>query len=188
VLRETYRHILLQNTANAFVDNKTSTQYRKERFNALLQALSIVPEDEFLNELAASYQSGLKSALRVKSGSKELLQRLHSCGKKIIVITEGPRDAQEWTIEQLGLKEHVDVLVTSSEFGKSKVDGLFEGVLSRYQIHPEEMVFVGDNLVRDVLAAKRAGILAILLDEKWDGHKREDGVTSISALGDILLR
>jgi putative hydrolase of the HAD superfamily len=123
----------------------------------------------------------------LKPGAQELLQHLRSRGKHIIVITEGPRDAQEWTIEQLGLKEYVDVLVTSSELGKSKVDGLFEAVLSRYHIKSEEIVFVGDNLTRDVLAATESGIVSVLFDEKWDGQSREDGVFCITALKDILL-
>jgi putative hydrolase of the HAD superfamily len=186
ILKTAYNHILKQNTANAFTDKKTSTQYRRERFAALLRGQSIVPNDEFLDELAARYQSALKSALRLKPGAIEVLQHLRSQKKKILIITEGPRDAQEWTIEQLGLKEYVDILVTSSEVGKSKVDGLFEHVLSRYHIKPEEMIFVGDNVVRDVWAAEKAGILSVLFDENWDGREREDGVTCITALKDIV--
>jgi putative hydrolase of the HAD superfamily len=136
--------------------------------------------------VTAQYQSALKSALRLKPGAKELLQHLHAHGKKIIVITEGPRDAQEWTIELLGLKEYVDVLATSSEFGKSKVDGLFLEVLIRYHINPKEMVFVGDNLERDVMAAREVGISAVLYDENCEENEREDGIVCEKSLGTIL--
>jgi putative hydrolase of the HAD superfamily len=128
----------------------------------------------------------LKSALRIKPGAKELLQHLQAGGKKTIVITEGPRDAQEWTIEQLGLKEYIDILATSSEFGKSKIDGLYTEVLTRYHIHAEEMVFVGDNLVRDVVAAREAGISAVFYNENCEDNEREDGIVSVRSLGTIL--
>ena len=29
---------------------------------------------------------------------------IKSFGKKVIIVTEGPQDAQEWTIEELGLR------------------------------------------------------------------------------------
>ena len=69
-----------------------------------------------------------------------LLPYLRSIGKKIVIITEGPQDAQEWTIEKLGLAEHVDVLVIMNKFGKSKIEGLFARVLEALGIEGRDMV------------------------------------------------
>jgi putative hydrolase of the HAD superfamily len=42
-----------------------------------------------------------------------------------VIVTEGPRDAQKWTVEQLGLAPYMDVLVPSNEIGLAKDAGLF---------------------------------------------------------------
>jgi putative hydrolase of the HAD superfamily len=185
-LKTAYSQILKKGTANAFIENKTSTEYRTERFTALLHSQSLTATTDFLDELTRAYQLSLKEALQLKPGAKELLQHLRSKGKKIIIITEGPRDAQEWTVRNLGLDEYVDVLVTSSEMGKSKVDGLFGKVLTQYGIEAEEIVFVGDNLERDVLAGRDAGMCSVLFDEGWDGVTREDGIVCVRDLREIL--
>lgn len=76
-----------------------------------------------------------------------------------MVVTEGPRDAQKWTVEQLGLAPYVDVLVTSNEVGLAKDAGLFGEVLERCGIRKE-----------DVVPAKAVGVLAVLFNEQ-DGYR-----------------
>lgn len=82
------------------------------------------------------------------------------------MVTEGPQDAQEWTIAELGLQQYVDILITTNEVGKSKVDGLFSIVLEKYGIAPSDILYVGDNKQRDVIPAKAVGIMTVLYDEK----------------------
>ncbi|KAJ5287182.1 hypothetical protein N7478_002868 [Penicillium angulare] len=180
-LRTTYQHILSTTTANAFTDGRSSTEYRRERFSQLLQAhgvadaddnimLDTTPDpDDFLSKttvLLGAYNSSLESNLSLKPGVVKLFHTLRGLGKKIVVITEGPADAQEWTVQKLGLNSYIDVLITTNEVGKSKVDGLFDVVLEKYGIGNENIVYFGDNEVRDVKAASKSGILAVLYDEK----------------------
>lgn len=186
VLTRSYSSILAQMTANAFACGKTSTAYRKERFDALLQAHHISTNDDHLENLAAIYKQALSAALEPKSGALALFQYLKRIGKRIIIITEGPRDAQEWTLEQLGLAQYVHILVTTNEMGLAKVDGLFEKVLQRYNIKAEDMVYIGDNEKRDAMPAAEAGILSVLYDEKSDcqleGNRRTGSRLSINSL------
>ncbi|KAJ5087848.1 hypothetical protein N7456_011464 [Penicillium angulare] len=184
-LRTTYQKILSTTTANAFTDGRSSTEYRRDRFSQLLHAHGvddadddIIPDDTpdpdgFLSKttlVLASYKRALESNLSLKPGVVDLFQTLRELGKKIIVITEGPADAQEWTVQKLGIKSYIDVLVTTNEVGKSKVDGLFDVVLKKHGISNEDIVYFGDNEVRDVKAASESGILAVLYDEKKDSE------------------
>ncbi|KAI1836170.1 hypothetical protein DTO013E5_5184 [Penicillium roqueforti] len=73
---------------------------------------------------------------------------------------------EEWTVQELGIRPYIDVLVTTNEVGKSKIDGLFGAVLEKYGIAAEDIVYFGDNAIRDVQAARQEGILAVLYDEK----------------------
>lgn len=165
-LASTYSEILSSKTASAFIDGRTSEEYRQERFSYLLRAHSLEPNKERVDRLSKIYGNSLRTALRLKAGAVKLLQRLKALGRKIIVVTEGPPDAQEWTIAELGLQQYVDVLITTNEVGKSKVDGLFSIVLEKYGIAAWEILYVGDNKQRDVIPAKAVGIMTVLYDEK----------------------
>jgi putative hydrolase of the HAD superfamily len=108
----------------------------------------------------------------------------------VIVVTEGPADAQDWTIRELGLWPYVDILVTTNEVGRSKVDGLFAAVLEKYSIHPEKIIYFGDNEVRDVHAAQKEGILAFLYDQKQEDQLRFPAALRINSwdkLQNLLL-
>lgn len=166
-LKATYQEILRLSTANAFTDGRTSTDYRRERFTQLLQVHGIDGsiQNNHIHYLLEIYRSSLQSNLTLKKWVLQLLQTLQRLGKKVIVITEGPADAQEWTVEELGLSPYIDIVVTTNTIGKSKVDGLFCVVLEKFGIAADEIVYYGDNEVRDIKAAQGVGILAVLYDE-----------------------
>ncbi|KAJ5657733.1 uncharacterized protein N7484_001382 [Penicillium longicatenatum] len=169
ILRSTYQDILRTTTANAFTDGRTSVEYRRERLTRLLEVVdgnkvysTSMSEIEPLLDI---YQSSLRSHLALKPGVVDLFRVLRGLEKNIIVITEGPADAQQWTVKELGLEPYIDILVTTNEVGTSKVDGLFGVVLGKYGIDAGDIVYFGDNAVRDVQAAGETGILAVLYDE-----------------------
>ncbi|KAL8744308.1 MAG: hypothetical protein Q9184_008012 [Pyrenodesmia sp. 2 TL-2023] len=109
-------------------------------------------------------------------------------GKTIVLVTEGPEDAQQWTLELLGIADKVDVLITSNKVGKSKTDGLFGVVLQRLELEARNMVFVGDNWERDVVPARDVGIMTVLYDEQ--GSVRLEGdevrINSLWKLGELV--
>jgi putative hydrolase of the HAD superfamily len=197
-LKTTYQGILRNTTANAFADGRTSTEYRRERFGRLLQVHGLTglnhflgPGNPLLDRLLDLYRDSLRESLALKPGVLHLLQTLRRLGKKIIVITEGPADAQEWTVQELGIWRYIDVLVTTNEVGRSKVDGLFGVVLDRYGIYSDDIVYFGDNEVRDVQAAREEGILAVHYDEK-QGSQLDDinalRVNSWDVVEKVLVR
>ncbi|BCR89308.1 HAD family hydrolase [Aspergillus chevalieri] len=188
-LKATYTEILRSKTASAFTEGKTSTEYRRDRFERLLQAHGLEISDTILEHLLDIYKNSLQAALELKPGALSLLQTLKRLDKKIIVITEGPQDAQEWTVQELGIAPYIDILVTTNEVGKSKVDGLFSIVLEKYDINAGDIVYVGDNEARDVVPARSEGLLSVLYDERGETRlDKIDGlrVESLRKLEDIL--
>lgn len=184
-LQACYARILKVKTANAFSDGRTSTDYRRERFTSLLHDLSLPEENDIMARILMQYNTTLARALQLKPGAMELLSMLKAKGKKLVVVTEGPQDAQEWTLQQLGLAPLVDVLVTTSVFKTTKVDGLFGKVLEHLGVAPEEMVFVGDNYERDVLPAGEVGILAIRYAEGSGGLVQEGDDLNVATLEEL---
>ena len=96
-------------------------------------------------------------------GAHQLLQQAKRLGKTVAIISEGPHDAQDQTLEQLGFTPYVDHLITSSRYQRSKTAGLFQVALERLQIAPTQLLYVGDSPTRDYLPAASLGIHAFLV-------------------------
>ncbi|GKT40364.1 glyceraldehyde 3-phosphate phosphatase [Colletotrichum spaethianum] len=173
-LKEEYTKILHEKTAGAFSEGKTSFEYRRERFASLLERFSLPQDDAFLDELLEVYETTLNQSLQLKEGAAITLETLKGMGKKIAVITEGPQDAQERTVRNLGVADHIDFLATTNYFGLPKTEGLFPKVLSHLGITAADMVYVGDSELRDMEPAMAGGIFCIHLNEaaqaSWASH------------------
>ncbi len=139
----------------AFTDGRASDEYRKERFAAVLHEFNLETADVFLDKLVATYKNALEISLEPKPGAVSLLKYLKRIGKKIMIISERPQDAQDWTVEKLGFG--VSHVQTTNMFGVSKIDGLFEKVQEKFCFRAKDMVYVGDS---------EEGMLAVHYDEK----------------------
>ncbi len=65
----------------------------------------------------------------------------------------------------LGLSDWLQVMVTSQEVGFNKPHPeIFKAALKQAGVKPEEAIYVGDQYQIDVLGAKKAGMVGILLD------------------------
>lgn len=164
-LKGEYSRVLKAKTANAFSDGKTSFDYRRERFTSVLAHFSLPQDDQFMVELLESYEATLMTSLELKCGALDLLSMMKDMGKKIVVITEGPQDAQERTVQGLGIEGYVDFLATTNYFGVVKTAGLFPRVLEHLGVSSGDMAYIGDNEQRDMKPALAEGIFSIHLAE-----------------------
>ena len=162
-LKDEYSVVLKLKTANAFADGKTKTSfdYRRERFASLLNHFFLPQDDEFMSKLLELYELNLMASLELKCGALDLLPLIKNMGKKIVIITEGPQDAQERTIRGLGIDGFIDFLATTAHFGVAKTNGLFPRVLKHLCLAPSDIAYVGDNKERDMEPALAAGIFSI---------------------------
>ncbi|XPT04210.1 hypothetical protein M3J09_013291 [Ascochyta lentis] len=165
-----YKRILARGTASAFVDGKTSYQYREDRLQQLVQKYDIELYKGQMQLLLDCYENVLMNSLELKTGVLDLLQTLKNYGHKIAVITEGPQDAQERTVEALGLTRYIDYLATTSKLRVAKIDGMFVKVLDRLGLKPKDMIVIGDSWERDIVPATQAGIYCVHYTEVDTGH------------------
>lgn len=80
-------------------------------------------------------------------------------------MTEGPQDAQDRTIQALGIRGYIDFLATTNHFGVTKTTGLFPKVLEYLGISPGDIAYIGDNEQRDIKPAMAEGVFSIHLAE-----------------------
>lgn len=164
-LKAEYSRVLKDKTARAFSNGKTSFDYRRERFTSVLDHFSLSQDGQFMDQLVELYEQTLMAALELKCGAIGVLSTLKNMGKKIVIVTEGPQDAQERTIEGLGISKYIDFLATTNHFGVAKTDGLFPKVLEYLNISPGDIAYIGDSEERDMKPAMAEGIFSIHLAE-----------------------
>jgi putative hydrolase of the HAD superfamily len=164
-LKDEYSRVLKEKTSDAFSDGKTSFDYRRERFALVLAYFSLPQNDQFMTQLLESYEATLMASLELKCGALGLLSAVKNMGKKIVIMTEGPQDAQERTVQGLGIGGYIDFLATTNHFRVAKTSGLFPKVLEHLGISPGDMAYIGDNEQRDVKPAMAEGIFSIHLAE-----------------------
>jgi FMN phosphatase YigB (HAD superfamily) len=68
-------------------------------------------------------------------------------------------------LDQLELRPLFDVTLASGEVGIHKPEpGVFHAALERVEVSATESIYVGDNYWADVVGARRAGLMPVLLD------------------------
>lgn len=98
-----------------------------------------------------------------------LFQLLKDSGLRIAILSDLTAQIQHRKIKALGIEKFVDVLVTSEEVGEEKPSRkMFDCVIAKLNLKPEELLMIGDSLERDIAGAKAIGIKAILYQKDMD--------------------
>ncbi|SCA99620.1 HAD hydrolase, family IA [Bacillus mycoides] len=81
---------------------------------------------------------------------------------KVGIITNGSTQRQKAKIINTGLNEYFDTIIISEEVGFSKPDKrIFELALKKLNVQPENTLFVGDDLEKDIAGCQNANIKGI---------------------------
>lgn len=132
-----------------------------------------VPDDRFddaVDHLGITFTT-MAPWSRVVPGAKEGLRELAATGLRLGVVS----NADGTTAERLAREEvlqvgpgpgvEVETLVDSGVVGVSKPDPrIFELALDALGLAADEVVYVGDTPAIDVVGARRAGIVPVLMD------------------------
>ncbi len=136
--------------------------------------VTIVGEEQLpqaLDEYLRYYRSNHRKLARVYPGMAELVRFLKEKGKHLAVFTGKGKHTTRITLEECGLVEYFDLIVTGNDVVHHKPDA--EGInriLSHFGVRPEETLMVGDSIA-DVTASHEAGVkIAAVL---WDSYAEE---------------
>jgi len=107
--------------------------------------------------------------------AEETLVELKQKGLKIGIIANTTisreKDVRK-TLQQLGLENYFDFIVTSVDACCEKPDGrIFSLALQAFGIKACEAVMVGDRVATDIVGGNRIGMMTILF--KWNQHYPE---------------
>jgi putative hydrolase of the HAD superfamily len=114
-----------------------------------------------------------------------VLAALRERGAAVVVVSNWDVSLHE-VLERTGLRELVDAVVTSAEFGAAKPDpAIFARALELAGgVAPGDAVHAGDDVAADVEGARAAGIAPVLVAR--DGEAAPAGVRAIPTLRGLL--
>lgn len=115
-------------------------------------------------DLERRYAVERRTRLRPFPGAVELLQALRDRALLLACVTNGASEVQREKLVASGLAGHFDEVLISGEEGIGKPDpAILRRACERLGVEPHEAVHVGNSRVRDVAAARAAGIASVLV-------------------------
>ena len=101
---------------------------------------------------------------------------------KIGICTDLTVHIQHRKIRKLEIDEYIDAIVTSEEAGIEKPNfKMYNRILEKFDVLPEETLFIGDNLKKDVLGPIEYGMKAL-----WYSKTNNDKCQSIQDFNELL--
>lgn len=116
-------------------------------------------------ELLREYRIGLKRVISLDPRTQEVkntLQELKARGKKLAVFSNDRTVGLGLVLNLMAVKSFFQYVETSESISVEKPNPkVFEHILAYFQVQPNLVVYVGDDPVRDIEAAKKQGLKAI---------------------------
>lgn len=106
---------------------------------------------QFLRVLTTEY-------VRVYKGTKEMLAALKTAGKEVYLLSNAQRIYTEYEMHVLDIAKYFDGILISSDYKTKKPDKrFFDILLEKYNMKPEETLFIGNDSRSDIKGAKTVG-------------------------------
>jgi putative hydrolase of the HAD superfamily len=109
---------------------------------------------------------------------------------RIAIISDAQWVFAEPEMEMLGLDRFFTLRILSSRYGYKKPDvRLFQEAMKKFRVKPEESLYIGDNLQKDLVGAKKAGMRFIFFGQEFRecNALKPDGIFSNYAeLGGVI--
>ena len=162
----------------------------KPAIDELLKALG---REEEKNKVVSVYRSH-KPDIHPYLGVAEMIAALKARGIKVGIITDGRPEGQRNKLEALGLD--IDDVIITDELGgvqfRKPCDITFRIMITRWRLNPADVVYVGDNPIKDFQAPQQLGMRSLWFrnaDGIYQDPNKDSGwtVRNISELKVALL-
>ncbi|MFN0074149.1 MAG: HAD family hydrolase [Chloroflexota bacterium] len=168
-------------------------EYQHAVWRDVLQTLAC-DDDTFAAELAGAYRDHRRQHHVIVPDAGAVLSQLKQ-SYRLGLVTNGPADLQSDKLERTKLGRYFDAVAISGQLRTGKPDpGIFSIILDQLGSSPAESLMVGDNPLRDVLGALKAGIQPVWLNPMGAllpihaGLSSVPEIRSITELRDLIQR
>jgi len=126
--------------------------------------------------LAETYRAASRFRLQPYPGVVDTIRHLHQ-NYHLAIISDGQTAYAVPELNAVGLAGYFDPIIISGDVGVRKPhERLFTAALTAMQMKPSEVLFVGNDMYRDVYGAKRVGMTTVFCKSN-QGLMEKEGVT-----------
>lgn len=119
---------------------------------------------------AEVFRAATLERLELYAGVRETLKKLKK-KYRLAAVSDGQTAWAYPELYAVGLAKYFDPIIVSGDFGYRKPDPrLYKKALKRLDLRPEETVFVGNDLYRDVYGARAVGMKTVFFESNQGDH------------------
>jgi putative hydrolase of the HAD superfamily len=149
---------------------------RSEIISMAIRSLGI-DNPAISKQIAVSYTVEREGLISLFPGAIDTLIEFRNIGIKLALVTNGASIVQRNKIERFNLTQLFDCITIEGEFGAGKPDeSVFIHTLKLLGTSCEKAWMVGDDLLRDIQGAQKAGIYSIWNDWNKTGLQKESSI------------
>ena len=127
-------------------------------------SISLNDQYKYIAAAVMAYHKEKIDSIRLYEDVQYCLVNLKERGIKTVIISDGIPIKQYEKILRLGIDKFSDYIIISDEIGIRKPNPkLFDYFLNKYNIKPNEMIYVGDNIFKDIKPANINGVLSVYI-------------------------
>ena len=156
---------------------------REERFHRVMTEAGL---DDFplSIKISSDYLSELPKKKNLLPHAKETLDYLLP-KYPMVIVTNGFDEMQATKLSSSGIQNYFKSIVTSQRAGNKKPSKeIFDFALNEAGHSPEDAVMIGDNLLTDIVGARKAGLDTVYFNPTKKVHK-ESVTYEISSLNEL---
>ena len=161
----------------------------KNAFCQILSARSKIPDYNWFWE---EYMKNHIAHVRLNKHAQEVLVKIKSSEPKshLGLISDADDEYLYKQMSALDILGLFDSITTSEEVGFRKpAKEIFRKALGKAKCKPENAIYIGDNVERDILGAQSVGMTAVLFSGSIAKCKETDFViTSLNNLLDVIFK
>lgn len=123
--------------------------------------------------LAETHRAASRFQLQLYPGVEDTIRQLHT-KYHLAIITDGQAVYAVPELNAVGLSGFFDPIIISGDFGYRKPDErLFTAALAAMKMEPSEVMYVGNDMYRDVYGAQRLGMKAVFFKSNQGAQEKE---------------
>jgi YjjG family noncanonical pyrimidine nucleotidase len=160
---------------------------RLQRFHRIFQEFDVEAYELSL-QFSIDYVSQSPKKGNLLPHAKEVLEHLHP-HYSMHIITNGFSEIQSTKMSSSGIHGYFKSVVTSEKAGHKKPSKeIFDFALQQNNLHPTEVIMIGDNPLTDIGGARNANIDTVFFNPEGVKHETETTheITSLIELKTLL--
>jgi len=138
--------------------DKYGIEYKKI-FQELLKKLTGRIDYRIVSEGVVAYRRAKMLYVKAYPNTRSTLLKLREMGIKLGIVSDAPSVNAWIRLVEMGIQDFFDVVITLYDTGKTKPSPIpFKKALEKIKTRPEETLFVGDWIEKDIEGAKALGM------------------------------